>query len=194
MAKIYTGIGSRETPEDILLLMEIAGRVLCDRGWRLRSGGAIGADSAFYAGARMSERFAEVNAEIFLPWNGVEYDRVNHLKHWHDPVNGFFDATLFHTWEDTYQIAADIHGGFEHCGRGAIAMHRRNVYQILGSSLEEPAKFVIFWAKPKGKLGLVSGGTNTAVQLAIKNNIEVINMYTDEGRRRVEDFIAPKAV
>ena len=193
MANIYTGIGSRETPEDILLLMEIAGRLLCDRGWRLRSGGAIGADSAFYAGARMSSRFAEVNAEIYLPWNGVEYDRVNHLKHWHDPVNGFYDSTMFSTWEDTFAIASEIHGGFDRCKQGARAMHRRNVYQILGTSLQDPTRFVIFWAEPKGKQGLVSGGTNTAVQLARKHNIEVINMYTDEGRRRVEDFIAPKA-
>lgn len=194
MAKIYTGIGSRETPEDILLLMEILGRILCDRGWRLRSGGAIGADSAFYAGARRSERFTEVNAEIFLPWNGVEYDRVNHLKHWHDPVNGYFDATLFSTWAETYAIASEIHGGFEYCGPGAIAMHRRNVYQILGSSLNDPSRFVLFWAKPVGKTGKVSGGTNTAVQLARRHGIETVNLYTDEGRKRAEGFIAPKSV
>jgi hypothetical protein len=50
MNKIYAGIGSRETPPDILKVMEKLGRKLAKEEWVLRSGGARGADSAFHKG------------------------------------------------------------------------------------------------------------------------------------------------
>lgn len=49
--KIYTGIGSRETPDDILIVMTKIASKLKEKGFLLRSGGAKGADSAFEAGA-----------------------------------------------------------------------------------------------------------------------------------------------
>lgn len=51
----YAGIGSRETPPDILRLMTQAAKVLAEKGWILRSGGAIGADRAFESGAGRSK-------------------------------------------------------------------------------------------------------------------------------------------
>jgi hypothetical protein len=50
MNKIYAGIGSQETPPDILKVMEKLGRKLAKEEWVLRSGGARGADSAFHKG------------------------------------------------------------------------------------------------------------------------------------------------
>ena len=48
---IYAGIGSRETPEGVLLKMEKIAFYLAHRyDATLRSGGAIGADIAFEAG------------------------------------------------------------------------------------------------------------------------------------------------
>lgn len=43
----YAGIGSRETPNDILALMEGIAIKAEKLGWQLRSGGARGADTAF---------------------------------------------------------------------------------------------------------------------------------------------------
>ena len=61
---IYAGIGSRKTPADILALMaEVAGALAAD-GWTLRSGGAKGADQAFFAAATA----AGGDTELFLPW------------------------------------------------------------------------------------------------------------------------------
>ena len=55
--KLYAGIGSRETPAAILQDMT-AIAVLMDRnGWTLRSGAAIGADTAFERGAGPKEIF-----------------------------------------------------------------------------------------------------------------------------------------
>jgi hypothetical protein len=48
--RLYAGIGSRETPPDILRVMERLGKKLALEGWILRSGGARGADSAFHKG------------------------------------------------------------------------------------------------------------------------------------------------
>lgn len=58
--RYYAGIGSRKTPAHILDCMEVISMQLYDRGYWLRSGGAIGADQAF-------EKCAGSRAEIFLP-------------------------------------------------------------------------------------------------------------------------------
>lgn len=48
----YAGIGSRETPSQILEAMEWLGAFYAHCGYTLRSGGARGADSAFERGCR----------------------------------------------------------------------------------------------------------------------------------------------
>jgi len=58
--KIYTGVGSRKTPHQILQVMRRLALKLASDGWICRSGGAAGADSAFAAGAGSS-------AEIYRP-------------------------------------------------------------------------------------------------------------------------------
>lgn len=45
--KYYTGIGSRQTPKDILKLMEDIAFKLAQKGYILRSGAAGGADTAW---------------------------------------------------------------------------------------------------------------------------------------------------
>lgn len=57
---IYTGIGSRETPPEIQEIMTNYARKLDKLGFILRSGGAMGADTAFEKGS--------TNKEIYLPW------------------------------------------------------------------------------------------------------------------------------
>lgn len=46
----YAGIGSRETPDNILEVMSRVGSLWAQNGWILRSGGAEGADTAFALG------------------------------------------------------------------------------------------------------------------------------------------------
>ena len=60
--KPYTGIGSRETPNDILTLMSKLATTLERQGYVLRSGGADGADKAFAKDV--------TNKEVFIPWSG----------------------------------------------------------------------------------------------------------------------------
>ena len=47
---IYTGIGSRKTPIEIINKMIKLGQILGKHGYILRSGGANGADKAFEQG------------------------------------------------------------------------------------------------------------------------------------------------
>ena len=48
--KHYAGIGSRQTPQKVLLQMEKIGTFLAERGYTLRSGCAEGADTYFERG------------------------------------------------------------------------------------------------------------------------------------------------
>ena len=50
MSKFYTGVGSRSTPSHIMKVMGLLAVKLSIDGWTLRSGGAVGADSAFEHG------------------------------------------------------------------------------------------------------------------------------------------------
>jgi hypothetical protein len=51
----YAGIGSRETPDNILVDMNTIAMKLAYQGYILRSGGAKGADSAFELGCDLAE-------------------------------------------------------------------------------------------------------------------------------------------
>ena len=62
MTKYYAGIGSRETPEDVCGRMTKLASILERKGYTLRSGGAVGADTAFAGGVVDVVR----NAEILL--------------------------------------------------------------------------------------------------------------------------------
>lgn len=55
--RFYAGIGSRETPKDMLHDMTAIAIVLAKKGYTLRSGGAKGADTAFEEGATTKEIF-----------------------------------------------------------------------------------------------------------------------------------------
>ena len=68
MKRYYAGIGSRETPDEIGVLMTDIAKKLDSVGYTLRSGGAIGADTFFYNGAR--------NREIYLGTTTVRDNRA----------------------------------------------------------------------------------------------------------------------
>lgn len=183
----YAGVGSRETPEEILALMYRLSQALYAQGYALSSGDAEGADTAFYEGAVSSPHYHQLGARIYLAWNGVGKEGK---KRYHDPKNYFYDASQFPTWETATSIALEARGSWEGLGRGGIAMHTRNVFQIMGADLTSPVSSIIYWGKPVGKTEKVKGGTNTALQLAIKCGVKNrINLNTDEGMERATKFL-----
>lgn len=116
-SRTYAGIGSRETPADVLQLMYELGAWLARQGYTLRSGGAEGADSAFEQGALS---VAGARAEIFTP----------------------MDAT-----PEALRLASEIHPNWNACTSYARKLHARNCFQVLGRTLDDPVTFVVCWTR-----------------------------------------------
>lgn len=146
----YSGIGSRETPDDVAPVMTWVASDLESRGYVLRSGGAPGADTYFEDGVK-----SDSNKEIYLPFKNFR----NHPSPLHDVC------------DDALQLASEIHPAWDNCRRVARLLHARNCYQVLGKDLNTPAKFVICWTQG----GIAKGGTRTAIKLAERFSIPVLN-------------------
>lgn len=157
---IYTGIGSREIPITICDLISGIASNLEARGAILRSGGANGADLAFENGIR-----SDFNKFIYLPWCGFN-----------NSPSKLCGETAYD--EEATKIASEIHPAWDRCSDAAKKLHMRNVFQILGYSLDNPSKFVLFYADEKN--GKVQGGTATAVNLARKYNVPTFNIKEDK--------------
>lgn len=178
MSKYYTLIGSRSTPPEVFdKLVQIA-KYLKQLGYIVRSGGADGADTAAEVGAGYE------NLNIYLPW-----ERFNGRS---SSARGYIDASKLKTYHEAQVIAENTHPAWERCSRGAKGLHTRNVYQILGSKLDEPSEFVVCWAEPVGRSGQVKGGTATAVKLAISHNIPVFNLYFEDDLVNLRQFVKEK--
>lgn len=144
----YTGIGSRETPFEILTLMTRIAQRLAARGWTLRSGGADGADSAFERGAG--------DKQIYLPW-----PRFNgNSSRFTSPT----PAAL--------EMAADFHPAWDRCSQGARKLHARNCHQVLGIDLATPSTLVICWTRG----GSGAGGTGQALRIARAHDIPIFDL------------------
>lgn len=168
----YSGIGSRQTPDDVLELMERIARKLAAEGWTLRSGHAEGADYAF-------EKGASGKAEIFLPWATFN----SHL-----PV---FGLRHDRPSRDAAAVARDLHPAWESLSDGGRILQARNAHQILGRELNDPVSFVICWT-PDGattETDRRTGGTGGAIRLAAYRGITVFNLQRADHRALASDFL-----
>lgn len=174
MLKYYTGIGSRETNENILCLMEDLSFALSQQGWILRSGGADGADTAFEVGA--SNPFSEVVPEIYLPW--ITFNN-------HDSMSkGVLVPSAYNNWTEAQGMASEIHPAWDRLSPAVKTLHSRNMYQVLGKDLKTPSKFLVCYAKPS-KDGYVVGGTRSAYKLAKDRGIPCFNLFNEEDYDRI---------
>lgn len=159
--KYYTGIGSRNTPEDIGSLMEDIAKMLDQKGYTLRSGGANGADTFFEQGAK--------HKDIFLPWKGFNGNQSQLY------ANSDNQATL---------LAEKHHPVWDKLPRPVRKLMERNVYQILGRDLKTPTSFVVCWTPDGCQSGKTrtwkTGGTGLAISLASSMDIPVFNLQRPE--------------
>lgn len=149
----YTGIGSRETPLEILGLMATIGLRLADHRYTLRSGGADGADSAFARGCASGNG----RSEIYLPWVGF---------------NSVQTGIVPTEWGPALALAEQFHPAWDRCSSGARKLHARNGFQVLGLDLATPSRFVMCWTRG----GLGGGGTGQAIRIARSKNIPVYDL------------------
>lgn len=170
MVKSYAGIGSRETPPDILLLMTEIASKLKDH-LTLNSGAAPGADKAFEDGAGS-------NKKIFVPWDGFSGCRQ-----------------LYEIPEAAYEMASKAHPAWPYLKHPVRSLMARNCQQVLGEHLDDPVEFVLCWTpdgccseKTRGKH---TGGTGLAITIASRNDIPVFNLKDNFSKNFVLNTLIP---
>ena len=151
----YAGIGSRNTPADIILKMSLTARHFRLQGYTLYSGGAKGADSAF-------EAFAGDLKKIFLPYDGFNGRKIDNIR--------YFGYT-----EEAWKMASFYHPNWKNLSQPAKRFHARNCHQVLGLDLQSPVDFVYCYTEG----GKLVGGTAQALRIANDHNIEVHNFGTN---------------
>lgn len=155
--KYYAGIGSRETPDDILKYMTFIAHHL-DEEYILRSGGADGADMAFENGVTND------NKEIYLPFKNFNKNK----------------SSLYEVTDEAIEFTSKYHPNWKNLKRVARLMMARNAYQVLGKDLKTPVDFVLCWTpdgcvSPKSR-SKATGGTGQAISIAYDYKIPIINM------------------
>ena len=150
--RIYAGIGSRQTPPEILAVMERIAEALARDGWTLRSGGAAGADAAFERGCYR----AGGDKQIFLPHPG-----------YNDHPSPLHSVTA-----DMLALAAKHHPKWETLPEPARLLIARNGAQVLGPDLASPVDVVVCWTQG----GSAKGGTGQAIRVATDRGIPIVNL------------------
>jgi hypothetical protein len=174
--KAYAGIGSRQTPVQIQWVMSDIAEVLHADGYILRSGGAAGADDAFYIGIHKACRFT--GAQIFLPGDKFNGHRAG--------GQGLVDATTLPAWPAALLTVERYHPSPGKLSGYARRLMARNAMQVLGPNLDVPAKFVVCWT-PRGE---VVGGTGQALRIAADHGIPVRNLGIPEVLDKAIDFVS----
>lgn len=157
------GVGSRQTPPDVLKQMAEVSRKLTEQNCIVRSGGATGADAAFLEGA-LPEKF-----ELYLP-------KPNH--------NGL-TGSVCDVSPDAIDMALELHPAPGKLSPMAKLLHGRNCHIMLGPDLDKPCDVVLCYT-PGGAL---KGGTAMALRIAKKHNIPVFNFGVDHQTQTVYDFL-----
>lgn len=153
--KFYAGIGSRETPQNILDEMFSLSSKLEKMGYTLRSGGAKGADTWFARGCD--------DAQIWLPWKGFNsWERNENHKYKILDSDDLFSSEMV---DNFHPVGKTLRG------KTRLLM-MRNTYQILGL-VEPDSEFVVCWTSD----GEDSGGTGQAIRIARHYQIPVYNMF-----------------
>ena len=165
----YAGIGSRETPIDILHLFKKVAYYLSQKEFILRSGGAKGADKAFEVGC---DNF-NGQKEIYLPWPYFEGS----------------DSNLIVKDPKAFEISEKFHPYWHNLSQRAKKLQARNSHQVLGLDLNTPSKFIICWTKN----GKGSGGTGQAIRIAKVFNIPIFDAGSwndiEEVRKELKLFL-----
>jgi hypothetical protein len=158
--RIYTGVGSRLTPAEVLERMIEIGAAFAAAGWTLRTGAGAGADQAFERGAEQARGVTEV----CLPWAGFN----EHASPLYEPPQAAFD------------LAATVHPAWARLSDRARRLHARNVQQVLGTDLRSPSALVVCWtpdgADREEELSRETGGTATAIAVACRWGVPVHNL------------------
>jgi predicted NAD-dependent protein-ADP-ribosyltransferase YbiA (DUF1768 family) len=162
----YAGIGSRETPKEVMDQMTELAKELESRGYTLRSGGAQGADTAF-------ERGATSKKEIF-PGGQKAGEREMKIAREIHPNPQALDNSKNPAF--VWNLMA------------------RNTNQVFGKNLDTPVDFVIAYTQDGltdyTKRSIKSGGTGQAIDMASRKGIPVINLANPNWRQELDRVLS----
>lgn len=166
---VYTGVGSRDTPSQVLDLMEDFAEAAAEAGWVLRSGGADGADSAFERGCDR----AEGRKRVFYSM-GKDISESGNPNGKHHVAAG----------TDFLDLAEDYHPAWDRLSGYVRRLMARNGAQVLGPKLGRPTNILVCWT-PDGATATTTqetGGTGQAIRIAVDYCVPVVNLYWEESR------------
>ena len=167
---VYTGIGARETPPDVLALMRRIARHFAARGVVLRSGGSPGADIAFAEGCGDGPK------EIYLPWPGFNGNTSPLVLDdaWYARIAA----------SEAWAVLRKALGGesppveLDALPRETRLRYARDVPQVLGRDLASPSDLILCWTPPAGP----PEGTRIALYVARRYGVAIANL-NDDGER-----------
>lgn len=186
---IYTGIGSRTTPDTILPKMTSIATMLA-KNWILRSGHAEGADWAFELGALnyANRSKTKPRMEIFIPWGGYNSQLERDENPYPESPSIAQNFIVPAPNAELIRVAALFHPAWDKCSPAAKFLHMRNVCQIAGENLDTPTDMVICWTH-RGKR---AGGTGQALRIAEYLSIPIFDLALPDTQQQLIDFVAKK--
>lgn len=179
---VYAGIGSRETPQNILDKMKEVASLLSSKKYELRSGGAKGADSAFEEGVQNDKSTKYNNTTIFYTKDATDTTRK---------IASEMHPNIEAMKESVYKKAianGKSESEAKNSAQYAHDLQARNTNQIFGDNLDTPVDFVLAWTKD----GKDTGGTGQAIRMAEAKGIPVINMYNDDWKEQLNKVMNAK--
>lgn len=158
----YTGVGSRNTPDEILRLMAKIAANLSSLGYKLRTGDAKGADHAFRFGANK-------NCETFTASDCT-------------PEAMAISSQYHGAWHRCSDYAKRLHGrnAFQILGR---SLNQPSSFLICWTQ---------DGACSHQERSISTGGTGTAISIASENNIPIFNLSRPNHYQRLMAFIDAK--
>jgi len=189
MIKIITIVGSRDTPPEILEQMRKIAKHCCKLGIIVRSGKAGGADASAQAGCQ--DYYETLHLKVPFQFDSSEPSQV--IPEMYVPWSGFGEDWMTEAWDSVQGsnvgarlIAESIHPNWIACKQGAKKLHTRNICQILGRDIDTPSDLVLYYCKESG--GNPTGGTATAVNLALRVGCVCINMLHDDWKGNLKPY------
>ena len=163
----YSGIGHRNTPENVRNMMTNIGSQLAQMGFILRSGNAIGADQAW------EEQVTRKMKEIFI----VE-------RKYSCPFGIIADVTQ-EQWDF---VVSHYHGGMRAFSKQSAYVQYlflRNLNILCGKDLDDKVDFVAYWHEGEH----CNGGTGHTISMAKTLEIPCFNIWSEKDQQAMDEFV-----
>lgn len=158
----YAGIGSRETPNEILAIIADLSAELEIKGYTVNTGDAKGADQIFRVNTKKKN--------VFVAKDATDQTRII-AKEIHPAPEAI----------DKMEKSDYVWG-----------LMARNTNQVFGRDLNTPVDFVLFWAEETKDPLRPKGGTGQAVEMARRKGIPTINLANPNWRDQLDMVLEGK--